>query len=53
MDTTVKTQIPALGLRHGHYFNADAMYIDVKNWLAANIQQAALNRSPRWICVVC
>ncbi|WP_245001918.1 glycosyltransferase family 8 protein [Cupriavidus pinatubonensis] len=41
-DTTVKTQIPALGLKHGHYFNAGVMYIDVRNWVAADVQQAAL-----------
>lgn len=41
-DTTVKTQIPALGLKHGHYFNAGVMYIDVRNWVAADVQQATL-----------
>lgn len=41
-DTTVNTQIPALGLKHGHYFNAGVMYIDVRNWMAADVQQVAL-----------
>ncbi|WER45154.1 glycosyltransferase [Cupriavidus sp. WKF15] len=41
-DTTVRTQIPALGLKHGHYFNAGVMYIDVQNWIAADVQQVAL-----------
>lgn len=41
-DTTVKTQIPALGLKHGHYFNAGVMLIDVQNWIATNTQSLAL-----------
>jgi UDP-glucose:(glucosyl)LPS alpha-1,3-glucosyltransferase len=41
-DTTVKTQIPALGLKNGHYFNAGVMLIDVQNWVAADAQDQAL-----------
>ncbi|WP_432257885.1 glycosyltransferase family 8 protein [Cupriavidus sp. TMH.W2] len=41
-DTTVRTQIPALGLKHGHYFNAGVMYINVQNWIAAGIRESAL-----------
>lgn len=41
-DTTVATQIPALGLKHGHYFNAGVMLIDVDNWIAAGVRETAL-----------
>lgn len=41
--TTAKTQIPALGIRHGKYFNAGVMYINVDNWVANDTQNKALN----------
>jgi lipopolysaccharide biosynthesis glycosyltransferase len=41
-ETTAKTQIPALGLRHGKYFNSGVMYINVDNWIANDIQNSTL-----------
>lgn len=41
--TTAKTQIPALGIRYGKYFNAGVMYINVDNWVANDTQEKALN----------
>ena len=42
-ETTVKTQIPTLGIENGHYFNAGVMYINVDKWIAADIQNKALS----------
>jgi UDP-glucose:(glucosyl)LPS alpha-1,3-glucosyltransferase len=42
METTAKTQIPALAIQHGQYFNAGVMYINVDNWVANDIQRMAL-----------
>ncbi|ODV40898.1 hypothetical protein AWV79_03070 [Cupriavidus sp. UYMMa02A] len=50
MDTTVKTQIPALGLRHGHYFNAGACISMSGTGLPPTSSRPPWNRSPRWIC---
>ena len=41
-DTTVKTQTSALRLKHGQYFNAGVMYINVENWIANDTQNSAL-----------
>ena len=43
VDTTAKTQISALELQHGKYFNAGVIYINIDNWIAANIQNTVLN----------
>lgn len=43
VETTAKTQISALGLQHGQYFNSGVMYINVDNWIASDIQAATLN----------
>jgi UDP-glucose:(glucosyl)LPS alpha-1,3-glucosyltransferase len=42
VETTAKTQIAALEIRHGQYFNAGVMYINVGNWIASDTQNAAL-----------
>lgn len=41
-ETTAKTQIRTLGLRHGKYFNSGVMYINVENWIASDVQNTAL-----------
>ncbi|RXZ33835.1 glycosyltransferase [Oxalobacteraceae bacterium CAVE-383] len=41
-ETTAQTQIPALGLRHGAYFNSGVMYINVDNWIACGVENATL-----------
>jgi UDP-glucose:(glucosyl)LPS alpha-1,3-glucosyltransferase len=41
-DTTAKTQIPALGLKHGQYFNSGVMYINTKSWVIHDVQNKAL-----------
>ncbi|MBK4733510.1 glycosyltransferase family 8 protein [Noviherbaspirillum pedocola] len=40
--TTVSTQVPALGLKHGQYFNAGVMLIDIERWVAADVSDIAL-----------
>lgn len=40
--TTVRTQIEALALKHGQYFNAGVMLINVEQWIAHGVEQAAL-----------
>ena len=42
IETTVKTQIAALGIRNGKYFNAGVMYINVDQWIANDTQNTAL-----------
>jgi lipopolysaccharide biosynthesis glycosyltransferase len=42
-ETTVKTQVLALGIQHQHYFNAGVMYINVDNWVANDTQNTALS----------
>lgn len=42
-ETTVKTQVLALGIQHRHYFNAGVMYINVDNWVASDTQNKALS----------
>jgi UDP-glucose:(glucosyl)LPS alpha-1,3-glucosyltransferase len=41
-DTTVRTQVPALGLKNEHYFNAGVMLIDINRWIAAGVSDTAL-----------
>ncbi len=40
--TTVSTQVAALELRHGRYFNAGVMLINVEQWMAHGVEQTAL-----------
>lgn len=42
IETTAKTQIAALGLPKPEYFNAGVMYINVDNWIGADVQTRAL-----------
>jgi lipopolysaccharide biosynthesis glycosyltransferase len=42
-ETTVKTQVLALGIRHQHYFNAGVMYINVDEWVSNDTQTTALS----------
>ncbi len=42
-ETTVRTQVAALGIQHQHYFNAGVMYINVDKWAANDTQNTALS----------